>query len=328
MSDLDFETNSASLSSLSPLSDARKEDGVELSPSLESSQSDDILSHYNSILNEIRSLESKLSARGEYKEVTGSSLGSRVSSLEEAIKLHEARSSKSPSTGGVHVPLSAKRKVDKTDENKNPYSEIEIDDHSTEDGVVGLDEHGQKIYKLEHYFAMPLWRILRTRLPWLMGLLLLQSFSASIIGGFEDLLKDHFIVALYIPMLVGTGGNAGNQPGVMVTRALSNRELQGSAVPKLLKREFFLAVITATLMGTLGFCRVMVTDPDPVSAFAISMSLFLVVMTAIFLGIGFSILLDRCGVDPAAGAAPLLTTIADLVGITLLCIVSLMVFGS
>ena len=59
---------------------------------------------------------------------------------------------------------------------------------------------------------------------------MLQSFSAAIMHGFQRLLEQHLVVAMFVPMLVGTGGNAGNQPGVMITRALGSGELSGPGV--------------------------------------------------------------------------------------------------
>jgi magnesium transporter len=159
------------------------------------------------------------------------------------------------------------------------------------------------------------------RLPWLVALLLLQSFSAAILHAFDELLERNIVIAVFIPMLVGTGGNAGNQPGVMVTRALSMGSIP---IKPLLKREFLLACITAALLSTLGFLRVLAEYPkDAESAFVIALALAVVILISVFLGIGFSIGLDklkRC--DPADGAAPLLTTISDLIGISCLCLIS------
>jgi len=195
--------------------------------------------------------------------------------------------------------------------------------------VVARDEHGNEIhtYDLATYLTLPYWKLAMNRLPWLVGLLFLQSFSAAIMGGFEKLLENHIIVTLFVPMLVGSGGNAGNQPGVMVTRAVGTGEMKGN-IKKVLRKEFFMSLITSTTIGILGFCRVLMDpSPEPLSALAIGLSLWCVVFCAIFLGIFFSLMMDRIGIDPASGSAPLLTTIADLIGISLLCIVSSIVFG-
>lgn len=79
--------------------------------------------------------------------------------------------------------------------------------HSAEaDGPGQSNEH-----TLSAYFATPFWRILLRRLPWLIGLLLLQSFSASILHRYDAFLEAHILFTYFIPMVVGTGGNAGNQ---------------------------------------------------------------------------------------------------------------------
>jgi len=187
------------------------------------------------------------------------------------------------------------------------------------------DEHHHR-GAIEEYFKSSIWKVLGKRLPWLVALLLLQSFSAAILHAFDALLEKHLVIAVFIPMLVGTGGNAGNQPGVMVTRALSMGSIP---IRQLLKREFILACLTATLLSLLGFLRVLAEYPkESSSALVISCALFLVILISVFLGIGFSIGLDKVKqCDPADGAAPLLTTISDLIGISCLCAISYTFLG-
>jgi len=180
-------------------------------------------------------------------------------------------------------------------------------------------------YDLETYFSLPKTAIWKARLPWLVGLLLLQSFSANILGAFDELLDKHLIIAFFIPMLVGSGGNAGNQPGVMVTRALATGTLNAERLVQLLHKEGVLALVTASTLGLIGFFRVLIQEyPRVLPALAIGLSLWVMVFASIFLGIFFSVALDRLGLDPAAGSAPLLTTISDMVGISILCLTSLM----
>jgi cation transporter-like permease len=283
----------------------------------------DLISDYNAVVNAIARLETSMRSSGDLKDPDlADSLTMRISKIELGMEKYLAKKDKliPPQDGSAPQSPPASWSDNMT------LLPIAVDKTAVDDGVAGLDEHGQPVYKLEHYFKLPVWRVLLSRLPWLMGLLILQSFSAAILDGFP-IIEEHYVIALFVPTLVGSGGNAGNQPGVMVTRALANRELQGPAVTKLLRRELVVATCTALIMGSLGFCRVLVTHPHVLSAACIGIALCLVVFTSIFLGIGFSIMLDRCGVDPAAGAAPLLTTIADLVGITLLCLVAVLVFG-
>jgi len=181
----------------------------------------------------------------------------------------------------------------------------------------------------EDYFATSNVQILRERLPWLVGLLLLQSSAAIIMSGFEKLLDRHIVIAFFVPMIVGTGGNAGNQPGVMTTRALGIGDFDHTVLKRLMRREAALASCTGLLLAVLAFARVLLQYPGKMpEAAAIAITVFLMVNIAICIGVGFSIACQKSGADPANGAAPLLTTVADLIGITLLCGVSALVLGA
>lgn len=173
---------------------------------------------------------------------------------------------------------------------------------------------------LEEYLRTPMHRLLMQRLPWLLVLLVLQSCSALILHSADEMIEKHLVIAYFVPMVVGTGGNAGNQPGVMVTRALSTRR-SNSPFPiwRLLLKEVGLGLVAGLCVAGTAFFRVLMEFPnDSVGAIAIALAMFLVVIIAIGLGILFSWGLERCNCDPAAGSAPLLTTVSDLMGIGIL----------
>jgi magnesium transporter len=185
-------------------------------------------------------------------------------------------------------------------------------------------------YGLDAYFELSVMKIYKQRIVWLVGLLLLQSVSGMILEGFNSMLEKHLCIAIFLPMIIGSGGNAGNQPGVMVTQALGSGRIEMSTMKKLLVRETTLAFMAGATIGLVGFARVYM-DPQCNnfwSAFAIGFSLGLVVLAACFLGIFFSWGLDQVGINPADGAAPLLTTVSDLVGISILCLICWMVWGN
>lgn len=177
--------------------------------------------------------------------------------------------------------------------------------------------------------ASPL-KMLRGRLPWLVVLLLLQSTAALVMRSFEDLLDRELVIAFFVPMIVGTGGNAGNQPGVAVTRALGLGGARDRTVlRRILVKEASLAVCTASVLAAVAFVRVFAAySADLKAAAAIAIAVFVMVEISIILGVCFSILIDMLNIDPANGAAPLLTTVTDLVGITVLCGVSVLFFGA
>ena len=139
---------------------------------------------------------------------------------------------------------------------------------------------------LDDYFETSAGQILRERLPWLVGLLLLQSVAALVMDTFESLLDRHLVIAFFVPMIVGTGGNAGNQPGVMTTRALSQGGVTRDKVRRLLLREASLALVTGGLLATIAYCRVLAQYPkEHKEALAIALSVFGMVNLAIFIGI-------------------------------------------
>ena len=89
-----------------------------------------------------------------------------------------------------------------------------------EAGGFGGGDGGVGIFTVEGLLKVPLWHVLRQRLVWLVVLLLFQSSTAAIMDSVEDILSRHIVLTLFVPMLVGAAGNAGIQPGVVVTRAL------------------------------------------------------------------------------------------------------------
>jgi len=204
--------------------------------------------------------------------------------------------------------------------------DIEDDDGS---GSTATSDSMTSALDMEEYLKVPLWRHIRIRTPWLMFLLLLQSFSALIMGRFDDIFQRHIVIALFVTMIVGAGGNAGNQPGVMLTRALGKeRAFITRHLARVLRTEFVLALVQGSVLGVLAFSRVLVEYPGELrSAFVIALATGTVVVAGIFWGIGFSLGLDKLQLDPAAGAAPLTTVLADTTGITLICLFALLILG-
>ena len=89
-------------------------------------------------------------------------------------------------------------------------------DEDDSGSTVSLDSQAS-VLDMDEHLRVPLWRHIQIRTPWLLFLLLLQSFSALIMGRFDDIFQRHIVIALFVTMIIGAGGNAGNQPGVMLT---------------------------------------------------------------------------------------------------------------
>jgi len=196
------------------------------------------------------------------------------------------------------------------------------------------EEESEDVYKMsglspiEHsYFSTPFWKLIWQRSPWLIGLLLLQSFSSLILAQYSPLLDKYTIIAIFLTMLIGTGGNAGNQSATLVIRGLTTREITRQNGYRILMREFGISLMLALLLVAVGFMRVYYATYDILSSAAISFSLFLIVVTSIILGAFIPILLERFNIDPAHSAAPFLTTLMDILGVLIYCFVCSRILG-
>ena len=115
----------------------------------------------------------------------------------------------------------------------------------------------------------------------------------------------------------------------MITRALGAKEVNQTNLRQIFIKEFKLAALASAILGTVSFLRVIMSYPeDAESAVAIALTIALVVMVSVFLGLGFSLLLDRLSIDPADAAALLLTSLADMLGILILCLISSMMLAA
>lgn len=99
---------------------------------------------------------------------------------------------------------------DYTDDDDDCAMELESSP-TMDDLQAQLHSHGVPEMSPDDYYAMPWWKLLAKRLPWLVVLLLLQSFGALIMNHYDDLLSQHLVLNFFIPMMQGTSGNAGNQ---------------------------------------------------------------------------------------------------------------------
>ncbi len=196
------------------------------------------------------------------------------------------------------------------------------------------EEGSEDVYKMfglipvDHgYFSTPLWRQVWQRGIWLIGLLILQSFSSLILASYSGLLNKYTIIAVFLTMLIGTGGNAGNQSATLVIRGLTTKEMTRRNAFKVLLREFSVSVIMSVLLVIVSFFRVYFSYHDVLSAAVISLSLFLIVITSVILGALIPLALERCNIDPAHSAAPFLATVMDVLGVLIYCFVCSKLLG-
>ena len=216
------------------------------------------------------------------------------------------------------------------DENNNFLGVITADDVLE----IVREEASEDVYKMsgispvEHsYFETSAWKLIWQRTPWLIGLLLLQSVSSFIMSSYQDVVDKYFIITMFLTMLIGTGGNAGNQSSALVVRGLATGEISRKNSIKVLLREFGISLVIATLLVVVAFARVYILRQDLMSAIAVSISLFFIILMSMFLGTLLPILLERLNLDPAHSAAPFLATLMDILGVAIYCYIVSRILG-
>jgi len=155
---------------------------------------------------------------------------------------------------------------------------------------------------------------------WLIGLLMLQSCSTFILARNERLIRHHPSVVFFLTMLVGAGGNAGNQAAVIMVRAQALSAAEGKASPlHLLRDEVFMALGLTGFIGSAGLLRVALSPhTDVPESIAITLSLCIIVFVSIILGALLPFGLEKLHLDPAHSSTSI-QVIMDIFGVFLTC---------
>lgn len=162
------------------------------------------------------------------------------------------------------------------------------------------------------YLKMSLWDIYKSRMPWLLFLMISATFTGGIISNYESALSSYVILTSFIPMIMGTGGNAGGQASVTIIRALSLDEVDFKDTLKVLLKESTVGIICGLTLAICNFFKLLFFDKVTfIVALIVCLSLFLTVLLAKIIGAILPILADKVHLDPAVMANPIITTIVD-----------------
>ena len=156
------------------------------------------------------------------------------------------------------------------------------------------------------------------RIPWLMFLMLSAAFTGSIITSFESALAKQVVLTAFIPMLMGTGGNACGQASVTIIRGLSLDEIRYRDTLRVLWKEFRVALCCGVILAIVNFAKLLFLDQvGMMVAVVVSVSLIATVVIAKLMGCSLPVLAKRIGVDPAVMASPFITTIVDTLSLVI-----------
>ncbi|MBE6764990.1 MAG: magnesium transporter [Clostridia bacterium] len=162
------------------------------------------------------------------------------------------------------------------------------------------------------YLKLSVFEIWKSRIPWLMALMLSATLTSIILTSFEGALLVVPVLTAYIPMLMGTGGNSGSQASVTVTRGLSLSEIEFSDLASVLWKEVRVSVLCGASLAIVNFLKLLLIDRlEATVALTICVTLIFVVFFAKLVGALIPMLAEKFGFDPAVMASPFITTIVD-----------------
>jgi cation transporter-like permease len=177
--------------------------------------------------------------------------------------------------------------------------------------------HREQLFSLNSYL-----KIITDRGSWLIGLLILQSFSSIILSKYELLLQQHPALIYFLTMLIGAGGNAGSQATVRMIRELALGHVTSANRLSYIYRELAIATTLSLLVGFTGFLRAVFSSKTSFSeVMAITFALMVIVIISILLGTILPLVLDFFKVDPAHSSTSI-QVLMDILGVLLVCSVA------
>lgn len=190
-------------------------------------------------------------------------------------------------------------------------------------GTIKLDFDRDDILDEGHNKEAPFVRNMIDRACWLIGLLIFQSGSSFILEYNEKILQTHPTIIYFLTMLVGAGGNAGNQATVRVIRELALGRLPDGAKLVFVLREVLMALILCVIVGLFGFVRVyfLNTTVTHDEAVTVTTALMLIVFISIVVGAMLPLSFQYIGLDPANSSTSI-QVIMDISGVMITCFVA------
>ncbi|MFC7376751.1 magnesium transporter [Brachybacterium sp. GCM10030268] len=176
------------------------------------------------------------------------------------------------------------------------------------------------------YLSTPILRIVRSRIVWLLILAVSAILTVQVLEIFEDRLHQVVVLALFIPLLTGTGGNTGNQAATTVTRALATGEVRVRDLPRVVWRELRVGATLGAVLGSLGLVIAGLVYGWPIGL-VMGATLLSVCMMAAMVGGLMPLVAKRVGADPAVFSNPFISTFCDATGLIIYFTIATAVLG-
>lgn len=188
----------------------------------------------------------------------------------------------------------------------------DVVDIMTQEATEDIERMAAIVPTDKPYMRTGIWETWKKRIPWLLLLMVSATFTERIISSAEQALSACVILTAYIPMLMGTGGNAGGQSSGTIIRGLSLEEIEFEDMGKVIWKELRVALLCGLTLFGVCFVKLLFFDQVGVSiAMVICLTLICTLMIAKVVGSILPMLAQKIGLDPAVMASPFITTIVD-----------------
>lgn len=185
----------------------------------------------------------------------------------------------------------------------------------------------------EPYISIAFWRMIQKRAGWLTALFLGEMLTATAMGAFEAEISKAVVLALFVPLIISSGGNSGSQAATLVIRALALGEVGVHDWWRVMRRELLAGLALGAILGSIGFLRISLWSAFSdvygphwlLVATTVSIALVGVVLWGSLSGSLLPFLLKRLGFDPAVSSAPFVATLVDVTGLVIYFSVALFV---
>ncbi len=176
----------------------------------------------------------------------------------------------------------------------------------------------------EPYLEMPIFKLFKKRVGWLIILFLGEMFTATAMGYFEDEIQKAVVLALFIPLIISSGGNTGSQASTLIIQAMAVGEITIANWWRVMRRELTQGIMLGSVLGIIGFTRVVIWanilphvygDHYYKIGLTVGFSLVGVVLWGTLTGSMLPLILKRLGADPAVSSAPFVATLVDVTGL-------------
>jgi magnesium transporter len=185
------------------------------------------------------------------------------------------------------------------------------------------------------YLEIRFTEMLRKRAGWLATLFVGEMFTATAMAYYEAEISRAIVLALFIPLVISSGGNSGSQASTLVVRAMALGEVKSSNWARVFKRELSAGLALGAILGCIGFMRIILWprrlelygEHYVLIACTLAISLVGVVLWGTITGSMLPIFLRRCGLDPASASAPFVATLVDVTGLIIYFTVASLMLG-